>query len=450
MKSSFDLIVIGGGSGGIAAARRAAAHGARVALVEPRNLGGTCVNVGCVPKKVMFNAATVGETLQSAVAYGFKAERGKFDWSGFKKKRDEYIAFLNGVYAKNLQKDGVELVVGRGRLTEPGTVEVGGRRLSAPHVLIAVGGYPKVPEIPGAQLGITSNGFFELKEQPRNVAIVGTGYIGVELAGIFALLGTKVCLFSRYDDVLHHFDDTIRERLMAHLVENGVEVHPQAEPTRVSRMESGLLKVTTSDGKDTQGFDQLLWAIGRAPASAGLGLDALGVATDERGYISVDDFQNTSVTGVYAVGDVTGRHPLTPVAIAAGRRLADRLFDGQEQARIDYDMVPTVVFSHPPVGTVGASERDAIARHGEGSVKTYVRTFTSLYDAFTERKAKTTMKLVVVGEEERVVGLHVVGKGADEMVQGFAVAMRCGATKADFDRTVAIHPTSAEEFVTLR
>jgi glutathione reductase (NADPH) len=299
-------------------------------------------------------------------------------------------------------------------------------------------------------LGITSNGFFELTEQPRHVAIVGTGYIGVEFAGIFSLIGTRVCLFSRYDDVLHHFDETIRDQLMQHLVEHGIEVHPRAEPTRVSRSETGLLKVTSMDGRETDGFDTLIWAIGRAPASAGLGLDALGIETDDAGFIVVDDYQNTSLAGVYAVGDVTGRHPLTPVAIAAGRRLSDRLFGGQPDARLDYDLVPSVIFSHPPIGTVGLSERDARKAYGDEAVKTYTRSFTSLYDAFTERKAKTAMKLVVVGTEERVVGLHVVGKGADEMIQGFAVAMRNGITKPDFDRSIAIHPTSAEEFVTMK
>lgn len=447
---SLDMVVMGAGSGGIAAARRAASHGARVAVIEARKVGGTCVNVGCVPKKVMFNAATVGEVLHDASDYGFRAERGKFDWAGFKKRRDAYVARLNDIYDHNLKTDGIEKVVGRARLIDVGKVEVNGRTLSAPHVLIATGGYPKVPEIPGAQLGMTSNGFFELKELPKHVAVVGTGYIGVEFAGILRLLGSRVCVFSRYDDVLHHFDPLVREHLMERLVEIGVEIHPNSEPRRVSRNQAGQLRVTAIDGREVEGFDQLLWAIGRLPATEGIGLERLGVQLDDNGFVRVDAHQNTNVKGVYAVGDVTGRYPLTPVAIAAGRRLADRLFGSEPDACVDYDLIPTVVFSHPPIATVGLSEAQAKQTYGASAVKTYTSTFTNMYYAVTERKPRSAMKLVTVGVDERVVGIHVLGLGADEMIQGFAVAMRCGATKADFDRTVAVHPTASEELVLMR
>ncbi len=413
-------------------------------------MGGTCVNVGCVPKKIMFNAATVGEVLHDAHCFGFRAERGKFDWSSVKKRRDAYVRRLNGIYESNLDNDGVERLSGRARLVDARTIEVDGLQLQAPNILIATGGYPRVPDVPGAQLGITSNGFFELSEQPRRVAVVGTGYIGVELAGIFSLLGSKVCLFSRYDDVIHHFDPFLREHLMARLLEIGVEVHPQSEPNRISRMQSGQLRVTTADGRDVEGFDVLLWAVGRAPASEGLGLEKLGVSMDDVGHIAVDDYQNTNVPGIYAVGDVTGRYPLTPVAIAAGRRLADRLFGGEPDARLEYEQIPTVVFSHPPVGTVGMTEQEARARYGDEQVKTYSTRFVNLFHALSDRKPRSAMKLITAGPDEKVVGIHVLGMGADEMIQGFAVAMRAGATKADFDRTVAVHPTAAEELVTLR
>ncbi len=447
---SFDFIVIGGGSGGIAAARRAASYGARVVVIEARKMGGTCVNVGCVPKKIMFNAATVGEVLHDAQGFGFRAERGKFDWPAVKKRRDAYVQKLNRIYESNLDNDGIERLSGRARIVGSGIVEVDGLSLKAPHILVATGGYPKVPDIPGAQLGMTSNGFFELTEQPRHVAVVGTGYIGVELAGIFSLLGAKVCLFSRYDDVIHHFDPFLREHLMARLQEIGVQVYPNSEPRRISRTEAGQLRVTTLEGKDVDGFDTLLWAIGRRPASESLGLEKLGVAMDDAGHVLVDQYQNTNVAGVYAVGDVTGRFPLTPVAIAAGRCLSDRLFGGRPDAHLEYEQIPTVVFSHPPVGTVGLTEDEARAKYGQDEVKVYTTRFVNLYYALSERKPRSAMKLVTAGADEKVVGIHVLGMGADEMIQGFAVAMRAGATKRDFDRTVAVHPTAAEELVTLR
>jgi glutathione reductase (NADPH) len=329
-------------------------------------------------------------------------------------------------------------------------VEVGGRTLQAPHVLLATGGYPRVPELPGAQLGITSNGFFEYTEAPKRVAVVGAGYIGVELAGILRLLGSRVALFSRYDNVLPHFDAMIREQTLEHLLEMGIEMHAHAEPKRLSRLEDGLLRLTTADGRDVDGFDSVIWAVGRVPQTSGIGLSELGVQLDERGAIVTDKYQNTNLKGLYAVGDVTAHIPLTPVAIAAGRRLAERLFGSDSDSHLDYEGVPSVVFSHPPVASVGLSEEAAIAQHGQEQVKVYTTRFTNMYHAVTERKPKSAMKLVTLGPDERVIGVHVVGLGADEMIQGFAVALRSGATKRDFDRTVAVHPTAAEELVTMR
>lgn len=446
---SFDLIVIGGGSGGLAAARRAASYGARVALIEARRIGGTCVNVGCIPKKVMYHAASIAEALSDAASYGFRADSGRFDWAAVRQRRDAYIARLNGIYAHHLAQEGVTLFEGRAQLSSARTVEVAGRVLQADHVLLATGGYPRVPQIPGAQLGITSNGFFELTEAPRNVAVVGAGYVGVELSSILRLLGARVTLFARSDALLHTMDPWISEHVLDGLLELGVEVLPRSEAQRVTRSETGALKLTTVSGREVDGFDVLLWATGRSPASSGMGLESLGVRLDARGHVLVDAFQNTNVKGLYAVGEVTGRLPLTPVAIAAGRRLMDRLFGGQADACLDYEGVPSVVFSHAPVGTVGLTEAEAEARH-PGQVRVYTTRFTNLYHALTERKPKTAMKLITVGPTQKVVGIHVVGRGADEMIQGFAVALRCGATKADFDRTVAVHPTASEELVTMR
>lgn len=447
----FDFIVVGGGSGGIAAARRAAQYGQRVALIEARRLGGTCVNVGCVPKKVMFNAANLAEAMHDAAGYGFKADTGKLDWAGLKAQRDAYVQRLNQIYAKNLDSSGVQLFRGRAKLVDAHTVEVDCTRLTSPHILIATGGYPRVPDLPGAQLGITSDGFFELATQPTRVAVVGTGYIGVELAGIFQALGTQVSLLSRYDEVLPHFEPMLSHELRQQMVEAGVDFQPNAEPVRVVRGDDGLLKLLTQDQREIGGFDCLLWATGRAPATPGLDLEAAGVETDARGFVHTDEFQNTSVRGIYAVGDVTGRVPLTPVAIAAGRRLADRLFDAQTSAKLNYEDVPTAVFSHPPIGTVGLTEPAAKERYGEENVKVYSSRFTNLYYSMTHRRPISAMKLItLLPENERVIGLHVIGLGADEMIQGFAAAIKAGATKATLDETVAVHPTAAEEFVTMR
>lgn len=446
----FDLVVMGGGSGGLAAARRAAGYGAKVAVVESRKLGGTCVNVGCVPKKVMFNAASLAENAGSYTSYGFKLDAPKLDWGTLKKRRDAYVERLNAIYSDNLKRESVTVFEGYGKLQSPGAVEVNGVRLNATHVLIAVGGYPKVPDVPGAQLGITSNGFFALKEQPKSVAIVGTGYIGMELAGIFHALGSEVALYSKYDTVLPHLDTMLRTELLTHITEQGVNFKPHTPITRVSRTETGKLKVNSLEDKESAGYDCLIWATGRLPSTASLGLEQAGVALTAGGYVKVDAFQNTSAPGVYAIGDVTEGWHLTPVAIAAGRKLADRLFGAQPTAAVDTSIVPTVIFSHPPIGTVGLTTEQAQAKYGKSQVKEYTTRFTNMFYALGEHKPKTSMKLVCAGSERRVVGAHVIGLGADEMIQGFAVAVRMGATKADFDATIAIHPTAAEEFVTMR
>ena len=446
--AEYDLITIGGGSGGLAAAQRAAQHGARVLLVESGKLGGTCVNVGCVPKKVMWNAATVADAIRYAPDYGFDLTVAGHAWSELKRRRDAYIARLNDIYAANLEKREVGLVRGSARFTSSHAIEVDGRRHFTSHVIVATGGRPIVPALPGAEFGITSDGFFELPERPRRVALVGSGYVSVELGGVFSALGSEVVIATRYDGVLRSFDTMLRAALMHDMRADGITILEQAVPSALQRDGSDLVLVL-ADGRRVGPLDCVLWAIGRAPSTAGLGLDVAGIATDIGGFIPTDDWQNTNVERIYAIGDVTGREALTPVAIAAGRRLADRIFGGESDRRLDYSLIPTVIFSHPPIGTVGLTEAQAVARHGS-EVRTYTSSFVPMYYALSERKHRAAMKLVTVGAEERIVGAHVIGQGADEMLQGFAVAIRMGARKRDFDDTVAIHPTSAEEFVTMR
>ncbi len=445
---AFDLISIGGGSGGLACAQRAAEYGAKAAVVEPHRLGGTCVNVGCVPKKVMWNAAGVALSLADAGDYGFNVVLGGGDWPALKRKRDAYVLRLNGIYERNLAAKGVAYVRGAARFLDKNTLEVNGRRLTARHIVIATGGRPTRPLLPGAEHGITSDGFFELEELPKRVAIVGSGYVSCELAGAFHELGAQVELFIRKDHLLMSFDAMLGKSLMREMQDQGIAIHRHVVPAGV-REDRGRKTLIATDGREFKDFDCLLWAVGRTPHVEGLDLGKAGVGLDDCNYVVTDAFQNTAVPGIYAIGDVTGRAALTPVAIAAGRRLSDRLFGGKADRRLEYSMIPTVVFTHPPIGTVGSSEAQARAEHGD-AVKVYVADFTPMYHALTARKTRTDMKLVCLGPEQRIIGCHIIGTGADEMLQGFAVAIRMGATKRDFDDTVAIHPTSAEELVTMR
>jgi glutathione reductase (NADPH) len=445
----FDLLVVGGGSGGLACAQRAAEYGARVALIEAGRLGGTCVNVGCVPKKIMWNASEIHEALDDAVDYGFRATAAGHDWPSLKKKRDAYVLRLSSMYARNLASRKIEHIEGRASFIGPQLIAAAGRTLGAAHIVIATGGRPLVPNIPGAPLGITSDGFFELEQRPERVAVAGSGYIAIELAGILAGLGSKVVLVIRGQEVLKQFDALLGQTALLMLREMGVGIESSCRGAQLVRLPQGGLELELHDGRRLGPLDTVIWAVGRVPNVEELALNRAGVHLTTEGYIATDDFQATNAPGIYAVGDVTGRIPLTPVAIAAGRRLADRLFGGQPQRRLDYDIVPTVIFGHPPIGAVGLSEAQARARHGQ-AVRIYTSTFVPLYHAMTVRKPHTHMKLITVGDEEHIVGAHVIGPGADEMLQGFAVALRMGARKRDFDDTVAIHPTSAEEFITMR
>ena len=449
MSDNYDLVVLGGGSGGLAAAQRAVEYGATAAVIERGRLGGTCVNVGCVPKKVMWNAEALAHGFHDARDYGFHVpDRIEHDWAALKQRRDAYVERLNGIYARNLNNKSIPYLAGSARLVDAHTVAVDDRRLSAKYILIATGGRPSIPDVPGAELGIDSDGFFELDALPKRVAIAGAGYIAVEFAGMLRALGAEVTLFFRYDSVLRSFDAMLQEGLLESLADDGITLVSNTTPKALEGA-PGDVRLRTQDGTEHGPYDCWIWAAGRVPETGNLGLEAAGVATDEKGYVTTDAYQVTSVGNIFAVGDVTGRAQLTPVAIAAGRRLADRVFGGMEGRHLSYDDIPTVLFTHPAIGTVGMTEAEAREAHGD-AVKVYSSTFVPLFYGVTDHKPQTRMKLVTVGDDERVVGLHVIGPGADEMLQGFGVAIKMGATKSDFDNCVAIHPTSAEEFVTMR
>ncbi|MGR7919602.1 glutathione-disulfide reductase [Zobellella denitrificans] len=450
MAQHFDYIAIGGGSGGIASANRAAMYGKKVALIEAKDLGGTCVNVGCVPKKVMWHGAQIAEAVKLYAAdYGFDLELKGHDWSTLVESRQAYIGRIHQSYERVLGNNKVTVIKGFARFRDAHTVEVNGEEITADHILIATGGEPIIPHIPGAEHGIDSNGFFELTEQPKRVAVVGAGYIAVELAGVLNALGSETHLLVRKQAPLRSFDPLLTDTLVEVMATEGPRLHPHSIPKSVEKHADGSLTLHLENGESLN-VDCLIWAIGRRPLTKGLNLEAAGVSVDQHGYIKVDEYQNTTAPGVYAVGDNIGYVELTPVAVKAGRQLSERLFNNKPEARMDYDLVPTVVFSHPPIGTMGLTEPQARAQYGDDQVKVYTSSFTAMYTAVTRHRQPCKMKLVCAGDNERVVGIHGIGFGMDEILQGFAVAVKMGATKADFDACVAIHPTAAEEFVTMR
>ncbi|PSU99525.1 glutathione-disulfide reductase [Photobacterium leiognathi subsp. mandapamensis] len=451
MAKHFDYICIGGGSGGIASANRAAMYGAKVALIEAKALGGTCVNVGCVPKKVMWHGAQIAEAMHLyAKDYGFNVDVKGFDWSKLVESREAYISRIHTSYDNVLGNNKVEVINGFAHFVDEKTVEVNGEHYTADHILIAVGGRPSIPAIQGAHYGIDSNGFFELKEQPKRAAIIGAGYIAVEIAGVLNALGTDTHLFVRKESPLRSFDPMIVDTLVEVMAAEGPSLHTHSVPKEVVKEKDGSITLYFENG-ESHNTDVLIWAIGREPTTDAINLAAAGVETNNRGFIKVDEYQQTNVPGIYCVGDIMeGGIELTPVAVKAGRQLSERLFNNKPDAKMDYKLVPTVVFSHPPIGTIGLTEAEAIEQYSEENVKVYKSGFTAMYTAVTAHRQPCKMKLICAGDDEKVVGLHGIGFAVDEMIQGFGVAMKMGATKADFDSVVAIHPTGSEEFVTMR
>jgi len=457
-----DYLVLGIGSGGIASARRAAKHGAKVIAVESSRYGGTCVNVGCVPKKVTWNAAAIAETFTDAKAYGFKVgETPEFDWPYFKKKRDAYVKRLNGIYENNLNKDEIRHLRGRAKFVGKNEVEValsegGTQRVKAKHILIATGGRPKLPEIPGKELCISSDGFFDLEKQPKSIATSGAGYIGVEMTGMLHALGTKTHFFIRGDRLLRTFDPMIQDSVTKEYERQGINLYKGSQITKVEDIGNGMKRVTYQETKtkkeSTVEVEEVLFATGRVPEIEDLHIKDFDIKLNDKNHIVTDEYQNTNLSNIYAIGDVCDRgFELTPVAIAAGRRLSDRLFGGKPDAHLEYSNIPSVVFAHPEIGSVGLTEPEAREKYGD-KVKVYKTEFTGMYYAMMdpEEKGPTAYKIVCLGEEEKVIGLHILGQGSSEILQGFGVAIKMGATKKDFDNCVAIHPVSAEELVCIQ
>lgn len=447
MNNRFDLIAIGGGSGGLAVAEKAAQYGKRVALIEAHKMGGTCVNNGCVPKKIMWHAADLAHAVDDANGFGIPSQRGKTDWNRLVSGRDAYIGNIIDYWDEHVEDNGITHIKGMARFIDADQVEVDGQVYSAEHIVLATGGRPIKPAVPGADLGITSDDFFQLTEQPGRVAVIGAGYIGVELAGMLRALGSDVTILARGDRVLTAFDVMLSDLLMSEMQKQGIDLAMNFSVAGLVRTDDGIA-LDAVNGVRMGGFDCVIWAVGRAPNTSELNLAAAGVEARSNGIVPTDEFQNTNVTGIYAIGDITGRTQLTPVAIAAGRRLAERLFGGMHSQRVDYENIPSVVFSHPPVGSIGLTEQQARERHRD--IKVYKTEFSPMRYALSKHKGITGMKMICAGPSQQVVGIHLIGDSVAEMLQGFAVAVKMGATKADFDNTIAIHPVSAEELVTLK
>ena len=447
MAYEFDLFVIGAGSGGVRAARFAAGFGAKVAVAESRYLGGTCVNVGCVPKKLLVYGAHFAEDFEQASGFGWSLGEANFDWATLIANKDREIHRLNGIYRNLLVNSGVTLIEGHAKLTGPNEVEVNGQRHTAKHILIATGGWPQIPEIPGHELAISSNEAFFLKELPKRVLVVGGGYIAVEFAGIFQGLGAQTSLLYRGDMFLRGFDGAVRKHLHEELTKRGMDVQFNADIARIDKQADGSLKATLKDGRELEA-DCVFYATGRRPMLDNLGLENTGVKLDKRGFVRVDDLYQSTEPSILAIGDVIGRVQLTPVALAEGMAVARRLFKPEQYRPVDYRMIPTAVFSLPNIGTVGLSEEQAI--EDGHKVQIFESSFRPMKLTLTECQERTLMKLVVDADTDKVLGCHMVGPEAGEIVQGLAIALKAGATKQHFDETIGVHPTAAEEFVTMR
>ena len=447
MAYEFDLFVIGAGSGGVRAARFAAGFGAKVAVAESRYLGGTCVNVGCVPKKLLVYGAHFAEDFEQASGFGWSLGEADFDWATLIANKDREINRLNGIYRNLLVNSGVSLIEGHAKITGPHEVEINGQRHTAKHILIATGGWPQIPVIPGHEHAISSNEAFFLKELPKRVLVVGGGYIAVEFAGIFHGLGAKTSLLYRGEMFLRGFDGAVRKHLHEELVKRGMDVQFNADIERIDKQPDGSLKATLKDGRELIA-DCVFYATGRRPMLDNLGLENTGVKLDKRGFVEVDDLYQSAEPSILAIGDVIGRVQLTPVALAEGMAVARRLFKPEQYRPVDYRMIPTAVFSLPNIGTVGLSEEQAVeAGH---KVQIFESSFRPMKLTLTECQERTLMKLVVDADTDKVLGCHMVGPEAGEIVQGLAIALKAGATKQHFDETIGVHPTAAEEFVTMR
>ena len=447
MAYDFDLFVIGAGSGGVRAARFAAGFGAKVAVAESRYLGGTCVNVGCVPKKLLVYGAHFADDFEQAAGFGWSLEDAQFDWGQLIANKNREIERLNGIYRNLLVNSGVTLLEGHAKLTGAHEVEIDGQRYSAEHILIATGGWPQIPDIPGKELAISSNEAFFLKDLPKRVLVVGGGYIAVEFAGIFQGLGAKTSLLYRGELFLRGFDGAVRTHLKEELEKRGMDLQFNSDIQRIERQEDGSLKATLKDGRELVA-DCVFYATGRRPMLDNLGLENTGVELDPRGFIRVDDLYQTTEPSILAIGDVIGRVQLTPVALAEGMAVVRRLFKPEQYRPVDYQNIPTAVFSQPPIGTVGLTEEQALEQGHK--VQIFESRFRPMKLTLTEVQEKTLMKLVVDADTDRVLGCHMVGPDAGEIIQGLGIALKAGATKQQFDETIGVHPTAAEEFVTLR
>ncbi len=457
-KQQYDLIVIGGGSGGLAVAETAAAYDKKVVIIEAASLGGTCVNNGCVPKKVMWYAASLAHAVDDASDFGIDVKRGATNWQKLVKGRDDYIHNINRYWDGYVDNSNIDRVNGYATFVDAHTVSVGDDLFTADHIVIASGGQPIVPALAGAELGITSDEFFRLDELPERVAVIGGGYIGVELSGVLQALGSQVTTIALQDRIMELFDPMLSDVLSREMRSQGIDIRTGFQAKALNRNEQGQknqsqnnqsIAVESVDGEIISGFDKVIWAVGRRPNTNSLQLALAGVKALPNGVVPVDEYENTNVPGIYAIGDVTGKMALTPVAIAAGRKLAERLFGHILDSKVDYGNIPSVVFSHPPVATVGMTEAAAREKFA-ADVTVYSSEFTPMRHALSAHGGVTAMKLVCAGPGEKVVGIHIIGDNADEMLQGFAVAVKMGATKADFDNTIAIHPSSAEELVTMK
>jgi glutathione reductase (NADPH) len=443
----FDMITLGAGSGGVASSRRAGSYGAKVAIIEEIRVGGTCVLRGCVPKKLLVYGALFADAFADAAGFGWTVAPPSFDWPALIAAKNNELDRLEQIYINMLNNSGVAIIEGRGVIIDPHTVQVAGRHYTAETILIATGGHPTVPDIPGIEHVISSNEALDLPALPRRIVIVGGGYIAVEFAGIFRGFGSEVVELIRREELLFGFDDDIRVALAQEMRGRGIEIHARTQVARIEKAPREGYSVYTTSGQEISA-DLVMYATGRGPNTKGLGLDAVGVMINENGAVLVDEWQKTSVPNIYAVGDVTDRMNLTPVAIAEGRAIAETLYNNNP-IRMDHDNVPTAVFSNPPLGTVGLTEEEARREYGD-DVDIYWTRFKPMKNTLSGRDERTYMKLVVDGKSERVLGCHMLGVDAPEIIQGLAIAVKCGASKRMFDQTVGIHPSAAEEFVTLR